>query len=205
MEVIREVAKKFNIAPTLRGLITERFFRMAFPTFSSDLHSSMMRQGDYFRHATLALAIQRIVLDKVEGHFAELGVYRGDSGKLMHSIAPDRKLYLFDTFGGFPKQDLEKGVEKDGRFSDTSVDIVLRNIGDTNNIIVKKGRVPETFTELDSVSFAFLCWSIWTYTCQRRRASSSSIQRFRAVDILWSTIIITQNPTGPASEQLTNS
>ena len=156
MKVVREFAKRLNIAPLLRGLVTERFFKMAFPTFSPDLHSSMMKEGDYFRHATMALAVQRIVLDQVEGHFAEVGVYRGDSGRLMHSIDPSRNLYLFDTFEGFPKQDLEKGVEHDRRFKDTSVKIVLRNIGHTKNVIIKKGRIPDTLTGLESVLFAFV-------------------------------------------------
>lgn len=43
---------------------------------------------------------------QVAGAVAELGVYRGDFAKVINEVFPDRKLYLFDTFKGFPEQDI---------------------------------------------------------------------------------------------------
>ncbi len=38
----------------------------------------------------------------IEGDIAELGVYRGGSAKLLQSLFPDRRIWLFDTFAGNP-------------------------------------------------------------------------------------------------------
>jgi hypothetical protein len=40
------------------------------------------------------------------GALAELGVYKGNSAKILHLASPMRKLYLFDTFEGFDARDV---------------------------------------------------------------------------------------------------
>ena len=54
----------------------------------------------------------------VSGAFAELGVYRGDASRAIHTAAPERRLYLFDTFDGFPAQDL---AGPDGQVPDVTL------------------------------------------------------------------------------------
>lgn len=39
---------------------------------------------------------------KIAGDFAEVGVYRGGSAKLICEAKGERPLHLFDTFGGLP-------------------------------------------------------------------------------------------------------
>lgn len=46
-----------------------------------------------------------------QGAVAELGVYRGDFAKVINEAFPDKKLYLFDTFEGFPEEDLNYEME----------------------------------------------------------------------------------------------
>ena len=58
--------------------------------------------------------VAQILGDKqVEGVAAELGVYRGDFAKEINRVFPERKLYLFDTFEGFPENALQD-EEKNG-------------------------------------------------------------------------------------------
>lgn len=123
---------------------------------NTEAHESIILLNDYTRYATFALALQRITQDSIQGSFAEVGVYRGDLSKFLHGIAPERTYYLFDTFEGFPQQDLEPGVVEDTRFRDTSVQTVLKNIGNTKNIVVKQGYVPDTFHGLESECFSFV-------------------------------------------------
>ena len=76
--------------------------------------------------------------------------------RFIHRLAPERRYYLFDTFDGFDKGDLDPEISEDKRFRNTSVEAVLHFIGDQRNLVVKKGRVPETFAGLESEGFSFV-------------------------------------------------
>ena len=84
------------------------------------------------------------------------GCLSGWVSRFIHRVAPKRPYYLFDTFAGFPQGDLDAGVGEDLRFRDTSLEVVLRNIGDTTNIEPRPGRVPETFVGLEGERFALV-------------------------------------------------
>ena len=129
---------------------------MKYPTYGLSMNQSLSSGGDYFRYATIGLAIQRILSDGIHGDLAEVGVYRGDMSRFIHQLAPERTYYLFDTFEGFPKNDLEPDVSVDNRFSDTTVEAVLQKVGDSRNIIIKKGYVPDTLQGLENEQFAFV-------------------------------------------------
>ncbi|MBK9248504.1 MAG: class I SAM-dependent methyltransferase [Ignavibacteria bacterium] len=129
---------------------------MNFPTFGEKVNRSIAHSRDYFRHATMALAFQRVINENIEGSIAEIGVYRGETSKFLHNLAPERPYYLFDTFEGFPEQDLEQNGKNDQRFRDTSIESVLATIGDVLNVHPRKGYVPDTFTGLEQLQFAFV-------------------------------------------------
>ncbi len=86
----------------------------------------------------------------IVGSVAELGVYRGDFAKIINEVFMDRKLYLFDTFEGFPEADInyEKKygllMDKVGNLSDTFVEYVLSKMPYKDNCIVCKGYFPDT-------------------------------------------------------------
>ena len=91
---------------------------------------------------------------KIEGDMAEVGVYKGGSARIICEAKGSKPIHLFDTFEGFPQQDL--GADRcDNRFKQTSVAEVLRYIGDASNIVVKKGYIPNTFKGLENECFAF--------------------------------------------------
>ena len=106
--------------------------------------------------------ISSLIQDKEAAPCAELGVYRGDFAKIINETFPDRKLFLFDTFEGFPEQDMNYEVEnklvldKVGKLSNTSVDYVLGKMPHPEMCIVKKGYFPDTAAGMENEKFAFV-------------------------------------------------
>src|SRR5690242_6460716 len=86
---------------------------MRFPTYPQAIRKMLSFSSDPVRHASIALALERIRTDHIPGALAEIGVHRGTTSELLHEQLPERMLYLFDTFAGFPGED-------DTRFRDTS-------------------------------------------------------------------------------------
>jgi O-methyltransferase len=160
---MKKILKKI-VKPIVRAVLKKSksmvVYKMWFPTYSRQTEAAAI-SNDYIRYTTIALAVQRVLSDNIEGAFAEAGVWRGYTSKFIHDMAKDRKYFLFDTFEGFPTQDLE--VSKDNRFKDTSVEAVLNHIGDTRNIVIKQGYVPNTFAGLENETFAFVLLDLDLY------------------------------------------
>lgn len=144
--------------PEVRGRLLRplvRFREMRFPTFAAEAHESIASSDDYFRYATLGLAAQRVRDEAIPGAFAEVGVWRGETSAFLKRVAPERRLYLFDTFTGFPEADLPSSVE-DTRFRDTSEEAVRRRLGPSPNVVFRPGYVPATLEGLEEETFAFV-------------------------------------------------
>ena len=121
--------------------------------FEKKQQKFLINSGDPVRFGAVLLAIQDIQKNHIKGAFAEAGVYQGFLSKFIHDHAPDRKLYLFDTFEGFPSQNLKNGP--DNRFKDTSIEIIKKRLGNMDNVIIKKGFFPESAKDLKNQEFAF--------------------------------------------------
>lgn len=99
---------------------------------------------------------------EIPGAIAELGVYRGDFAKVMNEVFPDRQLYLFDTFEGFPEQDMQFEIENDlmlnevGKLINTSVEFVLGRMPHREKCIIRKGYFPDTAIGLEHEKYAFV-------------------------------------------------
>ena len=110
--------------------------------------------GDFCRLYLFYLQVRQVLDARIEGDFAEVGVYRGITAKFLHSLAPGKKLYLFDTFDGFDRLDVAAEASETGRrqtagqFSDTSLEQVKRFVGTDRNVIYRRGRFPETALDL---------------------------------------------------------
>ena len=117
---------------------------------------------DYVRFATLEACYEEITARKVAGNVAELGVYKGDFAKRLNQLFADRKLYLFDTFEGFARQDVHveqaEGFSTGAQnFSDTSLELVMKKMAHPENCIVRKGFFPATAAGIvDSFCFVSL-------------------------------------------------
>jgi len=151
---LRVAARKF-------ARLTRARRPMQFPTYSSAVAERVEQYHDDVRYATLALALERLELDHIPGAIAEIGVYRGVTSSFIHRQAPQRRLFLFDTFEGFPSTDLE--IATDTRFKDTSQQAVADLLGDTQNIIFRKGYFPATAAGLEEERFALVMLDVDLY------------------------------------------
>jgi len=124
-----------------------------FPPYDKSINKKLLATDDPIRYTSIALALNDIKNKSIEGNLAEVGVYQGNTSKINHFLAPERKLYLFDTFEGFPSKFLD---QEDYRFKDTTVKILKKKIGDLHNIIIKKGIFPETAKGLENEKFSFV-------------------------------------------------
>lgn len=93
--------------------------------------------------------IERLKRDDVRGDFAELGVYKGESARIIHRMDATRKFHLFDTFEGFNAEDLngetgEAATYTPRNFADTSLELAKRTIGGNDNVIFHPGHFPES-------------------------------------------------------------
>ncbi|MEX0694405.1 MAG: TylF/MycF/NovP-related O-methyltransferase [Rhodospirillales bacterium] len=103
-------------------------------------------RGDYVRLYFLLSNLEALTKDGVPGAFAELGVYKGTTARIMQIVAPDRELFLFDTFDGLPEQHVvvdPVSNEMSGSYAE-SLEEVRRLIGDADNIHYCAGIFPET-------------------------------------------------------------
>jgi O-methyltransferase len=123
---------------------------------------------DYVRLATLELASFEINKRSLPGSVAEVGVYKGKFARYINQYFPERKLYLFDTFEGFHKKDID--VEKEQKFSsgaqdfsDTSVESVLSLMPHRDKCIPVKGFFPESAKEVNE-PFVFVSLDADLYT-----------------------------------------
>jgi len=135
---------------------------MMFPPYGPRISSLIDRYDDNVRYSTLALALHRIESECISGAIAEVGVFRGMTSSFIRRTSnPSRKFYLFDTFEGFAEADLEG--RSDARFRDTSVEEVLKKVGDTRNVEVRKGYFPDSAAGLENEKFSLVMLDVDLY------------------------------------------
>lgn len=123
-----------------------------------------LESWDTVRRDMIILLLRDLIVRKVPGAIAELGVFRGYSARVIHHYIPERKLYLFDTFKGFDERDIQAERVATGRgaqtsdFAQTGVDLALKNIAPQNeNVRVFSGFFPSSAPPfLQTEKFAFV-------------------------------------------------
>mgnify|MGYP000853146461 FL=1 len=129
---------------------------------SKELLKASRNYPDKVRLYNFWLQVQRIQNNGVVGDFAELGVYQGESARMLHLMAPGRVLHLFDTFEGFTGADLqtEKGeaaTYSSKNFADTSINKVLTKIGgNPEKLRVHAGYFPASAAGLNDIRYALV-------------------------------------------------
>lgn len=116
---------------------------------------------DKIRFYSIWFQIDRIMQNNVAGDFAELGVHRGETAKLIYEINAKRKFHLFDTFKGFDEKDLKLENKQGGRytteeFSDTNIEIVKKYIKGDDTLVFHPGYFPDTAVGLENETFSFV-------------------------------------------------
>ena len=155
--LIRLLSGRLNRASSAYFVNTPpTYMPAAFDTLRAGwIHGSQKNLLDPVRLHFIATNVER--LDDVPGAFAELGVWKGCSAKVLASLKGNRRLYLFDTFAGFDDRDLKgRDANPRTRFSDTSLDAV-RNFVGTDGVTYVPGWFPESITDdVRAERFAFV-------------------------------------------------
>jgi len=150
-------------ARRLRHRLTPDREGMRFPSYGREIAKAVRDSGDPARYASLALALRTLAAENVAGDLAEVGVYRGGTSRFLLRCAPERTLYLFDTFEGFAERDREPENASDARFRTTSEATVRRALGNAANVVIRPGYFPETATGLEDKRFAFVLLDLDVY------------------------------------------
>lgn len=120
-----------------------------FPEFYRDFvhESKKHNSGDLSRLYLLLLNIARVLKDAIPGDFAEIGVYRGNTARILAQAARagHRRLFLFDTFSGFDAADQADGDRPSRAFVDTSLEKVRDFVG-TDCVEYVVGRFPDSLS-----------------------------------------------------------
>ena len=124
------------------------------------LQSAEKHYPDKVRFFNFWFQVERLEKEKIAGAFAELGVYKGDSAKLINMMDQKRMFHLFDTFEGFTKSDLKNETGKAAtyttkNFADTSLEKVRLKLSN-ERFVFHKGYFPDTTVGLEKESFALV-------------------------------------------------
>lgn len=118
--------------------------------------------GDVPRLVFLLQNARQVMAENVAGHFAELGVHKGHSAKLLAEVlaqhGAERHIYLFDTFEGFDVRDL-RGVDATvpRLFGDTSLETVREMVGHPELCKFYPGYFPKSAESIPTqAAFAFV-------------------------------------------------
>jgi Macrocin-O-methyltransferase (TylF) len=124
-------------------------------TDSRDLYRRWIRgnrknnNGDASRFMALMLNLRQLQNERIEGDFAELGVWKGNSAAILARFAAEsgKKLFLFDTFSGFDSRDLV-GIDEAAKFQfkNTSISYVQETVGHNEITTYVQGFFPESIT-----------------------------------------------------------
>ena len=120
----------------------------ALPQFRSDWikGNASNNLGDLTRLSMFVLNLGQLVEENIPGDFAELGVYKGHSAKILVEFArrARRKLYLFDTFSGFdPRETRRLDPEVAATFRETNLEAVTAFVG-REDVVYVAGLFPDS-------------------------------------------------------------
>jgi len=107
-------------------------------------------------------SLARAQADK-PGDFAEVGVYKGASAKLIAEAKGDKKLRLFDTFEGLPpSHKFDRGVHQVGQYA-CSLESVQEYLKDYSNLEYHQGVFPESASQVESSTYSFVHFDVDLY------------------------------------------
>ena len=88
-------------------------------------------------------------MQSVEGDIGEVGVFRGDSARVICEVKGSKSVFLCDTFEGMPDEmvDERKDTWKKATHRRTSVEDVRQYLADFDNVAFVKGIFPQSITD----------------------------------------------------------
>jgi len=127
------------------------------PSTVARLHACR-READSLQSGDEAFILHELAAAQARlgGAFAEFGVYRGCSARLIAEVKGDTPLHLFDTFSGLPDPDShESRVFHTGQFHG-SLPGVRKVLAGYQNVYFHKGIFPQSTQGLDDLRFSFV-------------------------------------------------
>ena len=93
---------------------------------------------DYVRYRELELLTEMIRMRNVPGAVAEAGVDMGQTSAVLCRLFPDRELFLYDTFEGFPEEAIDNEAS---RFTfDRTIKDKWKSIRPSSDFIISRVR-----------------------------------------------------------------
>jgi ubiquinone/menaquinone biosynthesis C-methylase UbiE len=120
--------------------VNEEYFHLLFNEIAACTLVSADRCFMLFQMARYA--------QRKQGEFAEVGVYKGGTARLIAKVCPNKKVHLFDTFSGLPKGNPDIDIHEQGDFADISLESVQNFLRDCNNVVYHPGFFPDTAKEI---------------------------------------------------------
>lgn len=97
------------------------------------------------------------------GDFAEVGVYKGASAKLIAEVKGPKNLHLFDTFEGLPPDsEHDAGVHRENQYA-SSLESVREYLKGYSNLHFHQGVFPESARNLPETQYAFAHFDVDLY------------------------------------------
>ncbi len=97
------------------------------------------------------------------GAFAEVGVYKGASARLICEVKGDKALHLFDTFAGLPPSGPhDRGVHREGQYA-CSLEAVQEYLSRFDNVHYHQGLFPESTANLAEQTYSFAHFDVDLY------------------------------------------
>lgn len=94
---------------------------------------------------------------KIDGDFAEVGVYLGGSAKLVAEVKGEKHLYLFDTFAGLPTTNEKDESSMSKNQYSAPYDLVSKYLQNYPRVFLHRGFFPrETSDFVKDKKFAFV-------------------------------------------------
>lgn len=91
----------------------------------------------------------------VEGDYAEVGVFKGTSAKVICEVKENKHLHLFDTFEGLPEINKIDSKFKTKMFG-SNCQKVKEKLSKYQNVFIYKGLFPETGRPIQDKKFSFV-------------------------------------------------
>lgn len=110
----------------------------------------MLRPGELFLIHSLARH-----QTQCPGDFAEVGVFRGTSARLICEAKGDKRLHLFDTFAGLPPAGPADSAFRQGLYA-ADIGYVREKLARYPNVRIYQGLFPATASAVAGKQFAFV-------------------------------------------------
>ncbi len=97
------------------------------------------------------------------GDFAEVGDFQGSTARIMCEVKGDKRLRLFDTYEGLPKDcDKDSGVHKEKQYA-CSLESVSKYLEEFPNVTYHKGLFPDSAADVPDAKYAFVHFDVDLY------------------------------------------